>query len=218
MEEVTQTAATHDQETRDRLLEAATRLFGERGFDHVTVRDICSAAGANLAAVNYYFRDKSGLYQEVIQRIAGFINRMSETAHDAGPGKSPEERLRHYIRTFLRHLLSEGVECWHGRLMAREMADPTPALDIIFEQAIRPNSARVHKLVSEIMCCPGEDPRVGMCVGSIQTQMVGLANPIAMRFIPKFTPEVIDALAHHIAEFSLAGIRGIAEKKQEGTK
>jgi hypothetical protein len=39
--------------------------------------------------------------------------------------------------------------------------------------------------------------------------MIGLANPIARRYIPKFTPEVIDGIAEHIARFSLGGIRAI---------
>ena len=41
-----------DQETRQRLLDAAARLFAEHGFEKVTVRDICKEAGANVAAVN----------------------------------------------------------------------------------------------------------------------------------------------------------------------
>ena len=206
-----------DQETRQRLLDAAARLFAEHGFEKVTVRDICKEAGANVAAVNYYFRDKWGLYKELLQTIIDYSKRTSELAHEAGPGKSPGERLRHYIRVFLRrHLGGEGKGCWHGKLMAREMTDPSPGLDLFVEEAIRPNGARVAALVSELMGCPVTDPRVGACVGSIQTQMVGYMNPVASRMIPGLnTSEVIDALADHIAEFSLAGIRAIAHKKPE---
>lgn len=202
-------APIHDHETRQRLMDAAARLFAERGFQNVTVRDICGKAGANVAAVNYYFRDKSGLYQEIIQRIAFFMQQMAARAHDAGPNKTPEERLRHYIRTFLQHILQDGEECWQGMLMAREMTDPTLGLDVIFEQAIRPNSDRLRALISEIMQRPASDPLVGMCVGSVQTQMVGLANPISRKFIPNFSPQVIDAIAEHITRFSLGGIRAV---------
>ena len=90
-----------DQETRQRLLDAAERLFAERGFNKVSVRDICREAGANVAAVNYYFRDKWGLYREVLQVIIDYSKRTRELAHDASEGKPPEERLRHYIRVFL---------------------------------------------------------------------------------------------------------------------
>lgn len=51
--------------TRRRLLEAATRLFSEHGYAAVTVRDITRAAETNLAAVNYHFGGKLGLYEAV---------------------------------------------------------------------------------------------------------------------------------------------------------
>ncbi|MGH9438282.1 MAG: TetR/AcrR family transcriptional regulator, partial [Terriglobia bacterium] len=57
-------------DTRQKLLDAAGRLFAERGFAGVSIRDICKeAGGANLAAVNYYFRDKAALYRELLQYI-----------------------------------------------------------------------------------------------------------------------------------------------------
>ena len=56
-----------DQETRARLLNAAARLFAERGFAKVTVRDICKKARANVAAVNYHFGGKDGLYRAVMR-------------------------------------------------------------------------------------------------------------------------------------------------------
>jgi AcrR family transcriptional regulator len=204
-----------DQETRRRVLEAAAQLFAERGFQNVTIRDICAAAEANVAAVNYYFQDKWGLYKEVLQGIIDDTQQILQSAHEARPGTPPEERLRKYIRGFLHHGLGEETACWRGKLMGREMIEPTPGLDLFIEQVIRPNSMRVGALVAELMGCSPTDPRVGQCVGSIQTQMVGYFGPVVSRLVPglRFTPEVIDGLADHITDFSLAGIRAIAEKK-----
>lgn len=58
--------ARYSDATRDKLLEAAGRAFAERGYSAATVRDICKEAGANVAAVNYYFKDKLALYTEVL--------------------------------------------------------------------------------------------------------------------------------------------------------
>ena len=67
--------ALADADTRERLVTAASELFAENGFRKVTVRDICTAAGANVAAVNYHFGDKLGLYREVLERA------IAEAAH-----------------------------------------------------------------------------------------------------------------------------------------
>lgn len=205
-----------DHQTRQRLLEAAVRLFAERGFEEVTVREICKEAGANVASVNYHFRDKWSLYKEVLQPMIDFMNQTFSLAHQMDTSISPEERLRHYIRVVLQRVLGEGAGSCPGRLMAREMFEPSPALDLVVDQVIRPNSERVRALVSELTGRPVTDPRVGMCVGSIQTQIFGhVNNPILARLIPdlKFTPEVIDFIADHIAEFSLGGIRAIAQNE-----
>ena len=56
------------KDTKERLLDAAETLFGDRGVAAVSVRDITAAAGANIAAVNYHFGSKDGLLQAVINR------------------------------------------------------------------------------------------------------------------------------------------------------
>ncbi|MEZ5305041.1 MAG: TetR/AcrR family transcriptional regulator [Verrucomicrobiales bacterium] len=61
-------------ETRDHILDVAERLFGEKGFDNVSLRAITAEAAVNLAAVNYHFGSKEGLIQEVIMRRLRPIN------------------------------------------------------------------------------------------------------------------------------------------------
>ena len=56
-------------DTRDRLLDVAERLFAEHGFDAVSLRAITTDAGANLAAVNYYFGSKEALIEAVVARL-----------------------------------------------------------------------------------------------------------------------------------------------------
>lgn len=201
-----------DQETRARLLATAERLFADRGFKKVTVREICRAARANVAAVNYHFGDKLGLYREVLQSAVEVMRSTSEAAREAGEGQPPDEQLRRYIEIYVHRLLATGTHAWLHRLMTREINDPTPALDTIVEQGVRPRVDYLAGLVAEIIGCERGDPRVLRCVASIQAQSIAyLPNPIAARLGLAFkpTPAHIDAVARHIADFSIAGIQAI---------
>jgi TetR/AcrR family transcriptional regulator, regulator of cefoperazone and chloramphenicol sensitivity len=207
-------SGTHaDRETRERLLQAAERLFAKRGFKAVTVREICHAARANVAAVNYHFGDKLGLYREVMRIASRAMRDATEAARAAGEGKPADEQLRVYVAIFLRRLLTPGSESIH-QLINREISDPTPALDDLVEEGVRPRIDYLSGVVGRLIGCAPTDQRVLRCVVSVQAQsvMFGRPNPVTERlgFASTFTPAQIDEAARHIAEFSLAGIRAVA--------
>ncbi|HEY6291263.1 MAG TPA: CerR family C-terminal domain-containing protein [Terriglobia bacterium] len=207
-----------DTETRQRLLNVAAELFAEQGFNNVTVREICQVAGANVAAVNYHFRDKLGLYREVVEMVADALNRAKVEVIEAAEPLPPEERLRAYIRLTLHGMLDPKEESWMDKLMAREMMDPTPALDLIIEKGIKPTGERMGRMVAELLGTSPDDPRVMPCFLSVQGQCLfyHMSKPVAARMGPPgfhYTPEMIDGIAHHIAEFSLAGIRALAAQE-----
>lgn len=227
----TNLTSTNDHETRQRLLDVAARLFAERGFKNVTIREICKDAGANVAAVNYHFRDKMGLYETILNStIDGALHRREEAAKGVKAGESPEERLRAYIRIYMRSILGEQdqQQALMGKLMSREWADPTPAFKIIFERALRPNWMALTAIVRDLLGCKtadlqvedcGGDARVEACTMSILGQCIIHASGKQMSeyFTPgvQFTPEIIDSIAAHITEFSLAGIRAMTRTHQE---
>jgi TetR/AcrR family transcriptional regulator, regulator of cefoperazone and chloramphenicol sensitivity len=200
-----------DRETRERLLKAAERLFADRGFKKVTVREICRAARANVAAVNYHFGDKLGLYREVMRSAIDAMRATNDAARQAGAGHDAEEQLHRYIVIFVHRVLGSGRDTVH-KLIHREMNDPTPALDSLVEQAVRPRIEYLSGLIAEIMDCAPSDERVLRCVASIQAQSIAyLPNPIAARLGLTFkpTPARLDELAEHIAQFSLAGVHAV---------
>jgi AcrR family transcriptional regulator len=203
----------HDLETRERLLGTAARLFAERGFKRVTVRDICLAARANVAAVNYHFRNKLGLYGEVLQAAITVLQATTEAARTAGHGCPADEKLRRFVHIHLRALLASTPDPWIHRLFNREMADPTPALDALVDQGLRPRVEYLSEVVAELLACPREDPRVMRSVVSLQAQTVAyVPNAVATRLGLKASMSAaeIEAIAHHVAEFSLGGIRALA--------
>jgi AcrR family transcriptional regulator len=205
-----------DRETRQRLLLSAERLFAERGFRHVTVREICRAARANVAAVNYHFGDKLGLYREIVQTAVEGMQLTTAAAREAGAGCSPEGQLRQYILTVNRRLLA-ATDGTIQRVIAREMYDPTPALDQLVDQGLRPRIDQLASLIARVLDCEIDDPRVPRCVASIQAQTIAyLPNAIADRIgrPVKLTSSRIEEVATHIADFSLAGIEAIRRRSR----
>ena len=130
-----------DEETRERVLRTAAQLFADRGFKKVTVRDICRGARANVAAVNYHFGDKNGLYREVLQRAIDTVRATSDAARVAGDGKPAEERLRRYIQVSLCRAVAES----HAELDLA--ADPARdrRSDARLRRAGRPGDPAAHR-------------------------------------------------------------------------
>jgi len=176
------------------------------------VRDICRTARANVAAVNYHFGDKMGLYREVLQLAADVLRATTEEAKEGATGCPADEKLRRFVQVHLRRILGVERDDWIHRLINREIADPTPALDTLVDHGLRPRLEYLSSIVAEILGCPLKDPRVMRSVISVQTQTVAyLPNAIGARIglKAKLTGAEIDEIARHIANFSLGGIRAL---------
>lgn len=203
-----------DGATRTRVLGVATRLFAGRGFEKVTVREICREANANVAAVNYHFGDKMGLYREVLDQAIQVMKCTTDQARAEGEGKPADEKLRAYVSVFLRRVIKQGRDSWIHQLMMHEIADPTPALDLVVDEVLRPRMKYLGELVAGIVSLPVDDERVLRCVMSVQSQCHALmmANPVARKLTPDFTADdgQIDAWTEHISRFSLQGIASAA--------
>lgn len=201
---------------RQRLLQAAGEVFAEHGFRTATVRDICGRANVNIAAVNYYFRDKEGLYEEVLKFAHRYSLEMHPPEPPAGSSASPEERLRVFIYSFINRLLDKGRPAWHGKLMAREIVEPTTALDALVEQSIRPLQQVLLAIIRELVDPGVPEARVRLCSVSVvgQCMHLYLAKPVLQRLNPQlqYSPEDIQMMADHVADFSLAAVRNLAQE------
>jgi AcrR family transcriptional regulator len=212
-------------QTRTRLIDAAGELFAELGFHHTTVRQICLRAGANIAAVNYHFRDKTGLYTEVVRQSmrAARLDAVRAVFDQDGP---PEDILRAVIKARLESLRSLNLSDWHFRIFAHELAKPTPAMNVIVNEAIRPLYSRMCNLIGSMLRLPPEHERTRLCAHSIIGQILfyAFARSVISRLAPemKMTATQINLIADHIAEFSLAYLsqtqRGPTKTKMGGKK
>ena len=208
-------------ETRERLMTAAGEVFAEQGYRNTTVREICQRAGANVAAVNYHFGDKERLYAEVIRDAHRAA--MTKYPSDLGlaPGASAEQRLHAFVRSFFFRIFDEGRPAWHGKLIAREIAEPTAALNDIVDEGIRPHFLALRAIVTELLGGGEPDPeRLRYCAWSVVGQCLFYfhARPIIRRLHPpqSFDADEIESLARHVTGFSLGGIRRLAGDAARG--
>jgi len=195
-------------DTRQRLITTAGEIFAENGFRAATVREICSRAQANVAAINYYFGDKKGLYIEAVQAAhCGTPQMLNPEWPDDMPAA---ERLRFFIREWMRHFLDESRPAWQAKLMLREMAEPTEACTKLVEAYIRPMAdvlrGILNSLVPESL---SEEDRwlVGFSIVG-QCLFYKVHRPVAELLLGKeqYQQLDLDRLATHICGFSLAAL------------
>jgi AcrR family transcriptional regulator len=205
--------------TREKLIEAAGTVFAERGYRAATIREICRRARANVAAVNYTFGDKMGLYTEVLRHsVRAAKTAVMAVAMDAS--RTPEDVIRGVIRARLMSLAQETRPDWHVRLVMHEFSHPTAAMGRVVDEGMRPIYDRMRKAVSDITGLPPDHETTLFSVNSIVGQILfyTFSRPVLARLQPelKLTPSKLDRIADHIADFSLAYLKKVGQEKSHG--
>lgn len=90
--------------TEQKIFDAATELFLEKGVDRTSVREIASKAGINLALMNYYFRSKENLFDAI---FSGLVKKHSEQLiRILNSDLALDDKIRQYVREYI-DMLSE---------------------------------------------------------------------------------------------------------------
>jgi TetR/AcrR family transcriptional regulator, regulator of cefoperazone and chloramphenicol sensitivity len=152
-------------ETRQRILDAALKAFGEASFKAVTTRQLAQAAGVSLPTLQYYFGDKEGLYRGCAQAIVERYRRHTAAAAQAaralsqdGAAETTRAQLKALIRALAGFLVgSTEAERW-AHFVARELRDPGPAFEILYDSLWRPGVEIVARLIARILGHPQSDP------------------------------------------------------------
>jgi AcrR family transcriptional regulator len=126
-------------ETRDRLVEAALDVFGRRGFEGASTREIAKAAGANLAAIVYHFGSKDALYLAVAEHVVASIRArvgpaiaLIQSQVDQLDPAAARMMVAQLLGTMVDVIVGNPeAERW-ARFMIREQLDPTAAFEVIY--------------------------------------------------------------------------------------
>jgi AcrR family transcriptional regulator len=212
-------ASRTPDETRARLLDAAAGLFAEQGFHGTTVREIADRAGVNLAAGNYHFGSKRALYLEVLR---GHFARIQTELRARGGAPAPGEldlldrgglrRMLHARLGVMLDLMIGPPPEVYGRLMQRELADPSEAMPVIVDEFIRPMMREMEGILERL--APGLD-RITLrrCAFSIVGQALFYlsAMPAVLRVlgVRRYTRKLTAVLVDHVTAFSLGGLAAV---------
>jgi AcrR family transcriptional regulator len=214
-----QTPTNHEigetQETRDRILEAAQKLFAERGFDATSVRDITAEAGCNVAAVNYHFGGKESLYLEAFRAMLGILRDRRLAVLDELLLRSPPPDLEAFLTGFAEGFLDPLTDESLGRrffaFVNREISDPRLPTSVFLGEFIRPLLDRtlqaLHRVGPPLPSAVAE-----ACIFSLIGQLLHALKAHHL-FLAHDEPEARARLADfvpHFVRFSAGGIRACA--------
>ena len=206
--------------TRSRLIAAAGEVFAAQGFHSATVREICSRAGANIAAVNYHFGDKTELYLAVIREsvCAAVDDQRAFAASNA-----PEDQLSAVISAMLGKMSADAERpAWHFRIMAHEMVAPTPVFARVVDEVIGPQYDRLRGIISKIIGASPDRERTRLAANSVVAQVLFYAHgqPVIERLWRGFemNERTTQRIARHIASFSLCSLRAMRKTEKGRTE
>lgn len=195
------------EQSRERLLVSAMRLFGQQGFSKTSTREIAQAAGTNVAAISYYFGDKAGLYQACFT----FMCAEPGTAIAAfdQPHFTLRESLQGYYGQMMAPLLHQKQEAdVMLRLFFREMLEPTGLWTMEVENNIKPEHlALVRVLCRHLGLAEATDDvhRLAYSVPALCIQLMisqDVINAITPHMVS--TPEAISAWGERLVDYAEA--------------
>ncbi len=209
-----------DQGTRTRLLEVAGQLFGEKGLERTTGKEICERAGTNTAAINYYFGGMEGLYAAVLEEAHHrFVPYASAAAAVAGKSDA-QAQLEALLGLLVRALTGPASTSWALRVLGREIVAPSPSLEALREKEFLPKSRILRAIVSKLTGLPEDHPTVARgCISVLAPCFVLLLfdRPTLKRVFPKLslTPHDADALVRHLVQYAVAGLSAVANEARK---
>lgn len=199
-------------QTKQQLLEVAGRVFAERGYVRATSKEICELAHANIAAVNYHFGGKDGLYAAVLEEAHARLVSIDSVAEITRSKGSGADKLRLLLRKIVEEVARRDDGAWELRVLSRELLAPTPLMDGMMNNQVMPKAKMVTAMIGEMLGVPPSHPAVSRSTVSIVGPCVFLlvANP---DWLKKIFPALLadtDALVDHMVEFAVGGLRSVA--------
>jgi len=208
------------QRTREALIEAAGTVFAEKGFDRATGKEICAKAGANVAAINYYFGGIEGLYAAVLRLAHNRVVSVDHLQAVVAREQDARSQLEAIVGMLARAVTGPASSSWVFRVIGREVVAPSRVFSEMRDKEIFPKLRILRPVVAELMALPEDHPVVARACFSIVAPcvllLIGDRRFLKLAF-PTFGFDDAEAITQHLVSFALAGIaasaRGAAKRR-----
>lgn len=199
--------------TKSKILEAAGQLIAQNGFAQTTNKEIAKLAEVDLAAINYHFDGRDGLYSAVLAEAhTHYINEQQLLALVDSP-LPPTQKLETFFATLVSKLVEKDV--WHSKVFIRELFSPTSHLQAFMQSDGARKFQAVRKIISQVSELDENHPALLPCVLSVVAPcmmllIVGSNLPAPIQDISKMNAQ---QLVKHLMTFSLAGLEAIKQQQ-----
>ncbi|HEY9065769.1 MAG TPA: TetR/AcrR family transcriptional regulator [Burkholderiaceae bacterium] len=200
-------------ETRRHILDTAGRVYAEKGFARTTSKEVCARAGVNMAAVNYHFGGKDGLYEAVLVEAHRQIVSLDELQAIA----DSDADAAHKLRSVIGHLVGLATQAagpWGVRVLIQELSAPSPLAPALIKRAVQPKARLILGLVGEIIGLPPDHPVVQRALAFAVLPcavLVLLPRHLRGRVLPALDADPA-ALLDDLMRYELAGLAALAKE------
>ncbi len=153
--------------SKERLVEAAFKLFGEKGLASVSVRELAKEANVNIASINYYFGSKDGLYLHIINIIASKMKNninaintfLIEQEKIFLKSKLSENSKKLFYINCVKNIIENGVRVmfktfsennFMHKIIVKEQMNKGLGFEILFEEPLKLLFSIIDRLISQI--------------------------------------------------------------------
>lgn len=185
-------------ETRQRIIDCAGRLIAKNGFAKTTSKSICAAAKVNMAAVNYHFGSREGLYIAIMQQVHTYMLNFLQVNDLYTSSLSPKEKIESFLDMYINNVLFG--DNWYLEVWIREEMSASPFLEELLKEQAKPKIDLLVKIFAEYLSLPPDDPRlysyVASAISPFMMMFIG-RHSHAHKLLPKayaVLPEVIDSM------------------------
>lgn len=202
-------------ETQGKILLTAGKLFSQNGFNGVTHRELAREAGVNSALINYYFRSKELLFEQVLDYSYSLTQ--AKYPIPLTEEMDPFAGILAIVRRRLLPVFDDGPEGWFPRIVHHEMHAFTPQKEIIRKRYFQPIRQKLTSLVAQYLKQDETSITVKTAVFNISSQwiMMNVSRSRGRGLFKegKLTNEEKEVIINRVVDFIKGGLQQVGKRK-----